>query len=119
MHATVDPESDSVAFIRSLLQRDPADSAGGSGGGGALGAAHGGAPAESAATRHRAENVRDLVARKRQIFLAQMSLDTKHSEIAKLEQRAAQREEALVVRARAGPGASGGVGSVVGLSGSA
>lgn len=33
-----------------------------------------------------------------QIFLAQMSLDTKHTEIAKLEQRAHQREEALVVR---------------------
>ena len=27
-----------------------------------------------------------------------MSLDTKHAEIAKLEQRATQREEALVVR---------------------
>lgn len=33
-----------------------------------------------------------------------MSLDTKHAEIAKMEQRAAQREEALMVRACA-PGA--------------
>jgi hypothetical protein len=34
-----------------------------------------------------------------QIFLAQMGLETKHSEIAKLEQRAQQREEALTVSA--------------------
>jgi hypothetical protein len=34
-----------------------------------------------------------------QIFLAQMGLDTKHSEIAKLEQQAQQREEALTVTA--------------------
>lgn len=66
-----------------------------------LGAGAGGAAAaEHAGARHRAENVRDLVARKRQIFLAQMSLDIKHSEIAKLEQRAAQREEALLVSSR-------------------
>lgn len=37
-----------------------------------------------------------------QIFLAQMSLDTKHNEIAKLEQRAHQREEALLVGAAGG-----------------
>lgn len=44
-----------------------------------------------------------------QIFLAQMSLDTKHNEIAKLEQRAHQREEALLVCAASGLGAGQGI----------
>lgn len=38
-----------------------------------------------------------------------MSLDTKHDEIAKLEQRAHQREEALLVGAAAGLGAGQGI----------
>lgn len=48
--------------------------------------------------RRRGESMRDLVMRKREIFLAQMGLDTKHSEIAKLEQRTRNWEDALVVR---------------------
>ncbi|KAL4458750.1 hypothetical protein ABPG75_013615 [Micractinium tetrahymenae] len=108
MHATVDPLSDSSAAIRALLRRGSGEGMRGLGGGGALPplgagatAAAAAAAAEHAGARHRAENVRDLVARKRHIFLAQMSLDTKHSEIAKLEQRAAQREEALVASEQA------------------
>lgn len=37
----------------------------------------------------------EFVAKKREIFLVQMSLDTKRDEICKLEERALQREEAL------------------------
>lgn len=37
----------------------------------------------------------DFIAKKREIFLVQMSLDTKRAEIKKLEDRARQREEAL------------------------
>ena len=37
----------------------------------------------------------DFIAKKREIFLVQMSLDTKRAEIRKLEERASQREEAL------------------------
>ena len=41
------------------------------------------------------ENMTDYIAKKREIFLVQMSLDTKRAEIRKLEERALQREEAL------------------------
>lgn len=41
------------------------------------------------------ENMAEFVAKKRDIFLVQMSLDTKRAEICKLEERALQREEAL------------------------
>ncbi|CAG9464617.1 unnamed protein product [Pedinophyceae sp. YPF-701] len=41
------------------------------------------------------ENMAEFVSKKREIFLVQMSLDTKRAEIRKLEERAAQREEAL------------------------
>ena len=41
------------------------------------------------------ESVRAFVARKREIFLVQMDIDTKVDEIHKLERAAAQREEAL------------------------
>lgn len=37
----------------------------------------------------------DFIAKKREMFLVQMSLDTKRAEIRKLEERAQQREEAL------------------------
>ena len=37
----------------------------------------------------------DFIAKKREIFLVQMSIDTKRAEIRKLEERALQREEAL------------------------
>ena len=37
----------------------------------------------------------DFIAKKREIFLVQMALDTKHAEIRKLEERATRREEAL------------------------
>ena len=62
------------------------------------------APAENrlnlvaAATRDRRkekENMADFIAKKREMFLVQMSLDTKRAEIRKLEERAQQREEAL------------------------
>ena len=51
----------------------------------------------SAAPEHRKEkeNMADFIAKKREIFLLQMSLDTKRAEIKKLEERARQREEAL------------------------
>jgi len=52
----------------------------------------------AAATRDRRkekENMADFIAKKREMFLVQMSLDTKRSEIRKLEERAQQREEAL------------------------
>ncbi|WIA44028.1 hypothetical protein OEZ86_010400 [Tetradesmus obliquus] len=41
------------------------------------------------------ENIKDFLAKKRETFLVQMSLDTKRAEIRKLEERARQREEAL------------------------
>ncbi|KAJ9505614.1 hypothetical protein QJQ45_026924 [Haematococcus lacustris] len=45
--------------------------------------------------RKEKENMPDFIAKKREIFLLQMSLDTKRAEIKKLEERARQREEAL------------------------
>ncbi|GMH41880.1 hypothetical protein BSKO_09790 [Bryopsis sp. KO-2023] len=45
--------------------------------------------------RREKENMADFIAKKREIFLVQMSLDTKRAEICKLEERALQREEAL------------------------
>ncbi|KAF5843865.1 flagellar associated protein [Dunaliella salina] len=45
--------------------------------------------------RKEKENMADFIAKKREIFLLQMSLDTKRAEIQKLEERARQREEAL------------------------
>jgi len=46
--------------------------------------------------RHREkENMTDFIEKKRQMFLVQMSLDTKRAEIRKLEEQATQREEAL------------------------
>jgi hypothetical protein len=45
--------------------------------------------------RHKRENVADFVAKKREIFLAQMALDVKLAEIRKLEEKALEREEAL------------------------
>lgn len=46
--------------------------------------------------RHREkENMTDFIEKKRQMFLVQMSLDTKRAEIRKLEEQAHQREEAL------------------------
>jgi hypothetical protein len=38
----------------------------------------------------------DFIAKKREIFLVKMSLETKRSEIKKLHDRAAQREQALI-----------------------
>ncbi|DBA67458.1 hypothetical protein WJX79_002798 [Trebouxia sp. C0005] len=54
-------------------------------------------PAAPASTRRpqEKENMNDFIAKKREIFLVQMSLDTKRAEITKLEERALQREEAL------------------------
>eukprot|EP00933_Yihiella_yeosuensis_P081519 TRINITY_DN95131_c0_g1_i1.p1 TRINITY_DN95131_c0_g1~~TRINITY_DN95131_c0_g1_i1.p1 ORF type:complete len:572 (-),score=178.31 TRINITY_DN95131_c0_g1_i1:117-1832(-) len=46
-------------------------------------------------TRREKENVADFVAKKREMFLVQMSLDVKKAEILKLDERAKQKEEAL------------------------
>jgi hypothetical protein len=54
--------------------------------------ASGGAPAGET---KRPESVADFVAKKREIFLVQMSLDAKRAEILKLEREASAREEAL------------------------
>lgn len=143
-HALVDPESETAGEIRALMRREVAPL------GGRLPQLGAGGAADY--VRHGGDDLRELVARKRQvqrccsavdaceclrrgnlrqpcpllypreppsvdhqarlptsashacpaalqIFLAQMSLDTKHNEIAKLEQRAHQREEALLVGA--------------------
>jgi len=45
--------------------------------------------------RHEKENMADFIAKKREMFLVQMSLDTKRADIRKLEEQAQQREEAL------------------------
>ena len=52
----------------------------------------------AAATRDRRkekENMADFIAKKREMFLVQMSLDTKREEIRKLEEKAQMKEEAL------------------------
>lgn len=49
----------------------------------------------SAGETKRPESVADFVAKKREIFLVQMSLDAKRAEILKLEREASAREEAL------------------------
>lgn len=41
------------------------------------------------------ENIQDVIAKKREIFLVQMGLDVKTQEIAKLKERADQRDKAL------------------------
>ena len=41
------------------------------------------------------ENTSEFIAKKREMFLVQMSLDTKRAEIRKLEEQAQQREDAL------------------------
>lgn len=66
-------------------------SGGGSGGEGELGVE--GLPPDQ--RRRSKENMTDFIAKKREIFLVQMSIDTKRAEIRKLEERALQREEAL------------------------
>lgn len=45
--------------------------------------------------RRERESMADFVSKKREMFLVQMSLDIKREEIAKLEHKAAQKEEAL------------------------
>ena len=45
--------------------------------------------------RQEKENTTDFVAKKREMFLVQMSLDTKREEIRKLEEKAQMKEEAL------------------------
>lgn len=46
-------------------------------------------------SRREKENVSDFVAKKREMFLVQMSLDVKKAEILKLDEKAKQKEEAL------------------------
>lgn len=93
MHAAVDPASPTAGSLKALLRGEEA------------GPVH--AAAEVAlpdyVRRHR-ENMRDFIAKKRQIFLVQMSLDTKRTEISKLDQRSRQRAEALQARGRSGGG---------------
>ncbi|GBG24256.1 Cilia- and flagella-associated protein 100 [Hondaea fermentalgiana] len=45
--------------------------------------------------RHEKDNMADFIAKKREMFLVQMSLDTKREEIRKLEEKAQLKEEAL------------------------
>ena len=45
--------------------------------------------------RREKENTADFIAKKREMFLVQMSLDTKKEEIRKLEEKAKLKEEAL------------------------
>ena len=52
-------------------------------------------PNEPPPPRKEKEHLHDFIAKKREIFLVQMALDTKRAEIRKLEERALQREEAL------------------------
>ncbi|KAK9866005.1 hypothetical protein WJX84_004757 [Apatococcus fuscideae] len=59
----------------------------------AEGAVHKGGATPS--RRRGRENVKEFLAKKREIFLVQMGLDTKQLEINKLEERAMRREEAL------------------------
>eukprot|EP00887_Chlorella_sp_A99_P006553 scaffold3.g6553.t1 len=90
MHATVDPEAEESGSqaLRRLLQR-----------GSGADADTKGPPPEAAPApdyvRRKGDNIQDMLVKKRQIFLVQMSLDNKRGEIAKLEQRGRQREEAL------------------------
>ena len=44
------------------------------------------------------ENIADFVAKKREMFLVQMSLDVKKAEILKLDARAKDKEEALMLQ---------------------
>lgn len=55
-------------------------------------------PAQSAMLQPRGEkeNMSEYIAKKREMFLVQMSLDTKREEIRKLEEKAQMKEEALV-----------------------
>jgi len=46
-------------------------------------------------TRREKENIADFVAKKREMFLVQMSLDVKRAEILKLDEKARMKEEAL------------------------
>ena len=54
--------------------------------------------------RKEKENMADFIAKKREMFLVQMSLDTKRAEIRKLEERAQQREEVRSSHTRAPAG---------------
>jgi hypothetical protein len=90
LHALADPETECAAEIRAVLRSGEQQPHGSS----VLAQLPAGV-AEYA--RRRGESMRELVERKRQIFRAQMSLDTKRSEIAKLEQRTRQWDEALLV----------------------
>mmetsp|Transcript_10051 Transcript_10051/g.15214 ORF Transcript_10051/g.15214 Transcript_10051/m.15214 type:complete len:576 (-) Transcript_10051:147-1874(-) len=49
----------------------------------------------TAARRQEKENMAEFIAKKREMFLVQMSLDTKREEIRKLEEKAQMKEEAL------------------------
>ena len=51
--------------------------------------------ASSGGRRREKENMSDFIAKKRDMFLIQMSLDTKRSEIQKLEEKAQMKEDAL------------------------
>jgi hypothetical protein len=61
-HATVDPQAEGSGSIKALLRREaPRLGAGGAGGGAA------GAAGSADYVRHKGENIRDLVAKKRQV----------------------------------------------------
>merc|ERR1719326_1755257 len=59
------------------------------------GATDSGAAAVGRDPRREKENITDFVAKKREMFLVQMSLDVKKAEILKLDEKARMKEEAL------------------------
>jgi hypothetical protein len=59
------------------------------------GASGGGGTGTISTRRQEKENMSEFIAKKREMFLVQMSLDTKREEIRKLEEKAQMKEEAL------------------------
>ena len=55
-----------------------------------------GVPGRAMRAGQEKENMTEFIAKKREMFLVQMSLDTKREEIRKLEEKAAMKEEALL-----------------------
>lgn len=83
-----------ITTIKKLNWKDQSGGAGG----GSIG--HGGNNNQNKASmiatrRQEKENMSEFIAKKREMFLVQMSLDTKREEIRKLEEKAQMKEEAL------------------------
>jgi len=88
--------SRAASTSRNILKDNEADAQGADGKKGKFGGVGGHADQAYRQERHREkENMTDFIEKKRQMFLVQMSLDTKRAEIRKLEEQAQKREEAL------------------------